>query len=46
MKGQLTEAFRALAEQGGAREPQLLARRLTLVIDVSPSADNGAAGNG
>jgi AcrR family transcriptional regulator len=33
VKEQLTEGFRGLAEQGGARDPQLLARQLTLVFD-------------
>ncbi|MDO0938619.1 TetR/AcrR family transcriptional regulator [Streptomyces sp. DG2A-72] len=40
-KGRLTEAFRALAELGGARDPQLLARQLTLVFDGA-SARAGA----
>ncbi|MGP4007461.1 hypothetical protein [Streptomyces sp. 4N124] len=37
----MTEAFRALAELGGARDPQLLARQLTLVFDGA-SARAGA----
>ncbi|MFI6275379.1 TetR/AcrR family transcriptional regulator [Streptomyces sp. NPDC050988] len=41
VKGSLTEAFRAEAERGGARDPQLLARQLTLVFDGA-SARAGA----
>ncbi|MEU6372492.1 TetR/AcrR family transcriptional regulator [Streptomyces sp. NPDC046909] len=41
VKGRLTEGFRALAEEGGARDPQLLARQLTLVFDGA-SARAGA----
>jgi AcrR family transcriptional regulator len=40
-KARLTEAFRALAELGGARDAQLLARQLTLVFDGA-SARAGA----
>ncbi|MFD9188824.1 TetR/AcrR family transcriptional regulator [Streptomyces phaeochromogenes] len=41
VKGALTEAFRVEAERGGARDPQLLARQLTLVFDGA-SARAGA----
>ncbi|MEV6170654.1 TetR/AcrR family transcriptional regulator [Streptomyces sp. NPDC051954] len=41
MKERLTEAFRGLAELGGAPDPQLLARQLTLVFDGA-SARAGA----
>ncbi|MFJ3670217.1 TetR/AcrR family transcriptional regulator [Streptomyces sp. NPDC090106] len=40
-KDRLTEGFRALAEQGGARDPLFLARQLTLVFDGA-SARAGA----
>ncbi|MEV7143400.1 TetR/AcrR family transcriptional regulator [Streptomyces tauricus] len=41
VKGALIEAFRADAERGGARDPELLARQLTLVFDGA-SARAGA----
>ncbi|MFJ2260946.1 TetR/AcrR family transcriptional regulator [Streptomyces sp. NPDC087844] len=41
VKGALTAAFRADAERGGARDPELLARQLTLVFDGA-SARAGA----
>ncbi|MFH8470659.1 TetR/AcrR family transcriptional regulator [Streptomyces sp. NPDC017991] len=41
VKGALVEAFRADAERGGARDPELLARQLTLVFDGA-SARAGA----
>ncbi|WP_221354077.1 TetR/AcrR family transcriptional regulator [Streptomyces beigongshangae] len=40
-KGTLLEAFRAEAERGGARDPELLARQLALVFDGA-SARAGA----
>lgn len=43
VKGQLTAYFRAEAEQGGAADPDLLARQLSLVFDgASARAGIGA----